>query len=54
MYNPHERKLDSQTVNGYFIGYLEKSKRYMETSNTKFLENGGVSRSEEQQNLDIK
>ena len=58
VYNPHEKKLDSQIVNDYFIGYLKKSKGYifyypnhspriMETSNAKFLENGGISRSEE-------
>ena len=28
MYNPHEKKLDSRTVSGYFIGYPEKSKGY--------------------------
>ena len=28
VYNPHEMKLDSQTVSGYFIGCLEKSKGY--------------------------
>ena len=25
-YNPHEKKLDARTINGYFIGYLEKLK----------------------------
>ena len=65
MHNPHEKKLDSWTVKGYFIGYLEKSKWYIfycpnhslrivEIDNAKFLENGGVSRSEERKNLDIK
>nr|GEV57578.1 retrovirus-related Pol polyprotein from transposon TNT 1-94 [Tanacetum cinerariifolium] len=28
VYNPQEKKLDSQTVIGYFIGYPEKSKGY--------------------------
>ncbi|RVW35834.1 Retrovirus-related Pol polyprotein from transposon TNT 1-94 [Vitis vinifera] len=26
IYNPHEKKLDSRTVSGYFIGYPDKSK----------------------------
>ena len=29
IYNPHERKIDSRTVSGYFIGYPEKSKGYI-------------------------
>ena len=52
-YNLCENQLDSQIVNGYFIGNPEKSKgnifycpnhslRIMETSNAKFLENGVV------------
>ncbi|GJX48932.1 retrovirus-related pol polyprotein from transposon TNT 1-94 [Tanacetum coccineum] len=28
VYNPQEKKLDSRTVSGYFIGYPEKSKGY--------------------------
>ena len=54
MYNPHEKKLDSRTVSGYFIGYPKKSKGYMfycpnhssriiETGNARFIENGEVS-----------
>ena len=54
MYNPHEKKLDSQTVSGYFIGYPEKSKGYsfycpnhssriIETDNARFIKNGEVS-----------
>ena len=54
MYNPHEKKLDSRTVSGYFIGYPEKSKEYMfyypnhssriiEIGNARFIENGEVS-----------
>ena len=26
IYNPHERKVDSRTTSGFFIGYQEKSK----------------------------
>nr|KYP72721.1 hypothetical protein KK1_005321 [Cajanus cajan] len=55
---------DSRTIRGYFIGYPEKSKGYifycpnhspriMETGNIKFLENGEVSGSKEQKNIDI-
>ena len=54
VYNPHEMKLDSQTISGYFIGYLKKSKGYrfycpnhnsriIEMGNAKFIENGEVS-----------
>ena len=54
MYNPHEKKLDSRTVSGYFIGYPEKFKGYrfycpnhssriIETGNARFIENGEVS-----------
>ena len=54
MYNPYEKKLDSQTVSGYFIGYPEKSKGYrfycpdhssriIEIGNARFIENGEVS-----------
>ena len=64
MYNPHEKKLDSQTVSGYFTGYLEKSKGYMfycpnhssriiETGNARFIENGEVSGSTDKQIVDI-
>ena len=63
--NLHEKKLDSRTVSGCFIGYPENSKGYIfyypnhpsrivETANVKFLENGEVSGSDEQQNVDIK
>ena len=48
VYNPHEKKLDSRTVSGYFIGYPEKSKGYrfycpnhssriVEKGNAKFI-----------------
>jgi len=29
MHKPHENKLDSITINGYFFGYLERFKGYM-------------------------
>ena len=49
IYNPHEKKLDSRTISGYFIGYPEHSKGYkfysprrgnriVESLTTKFLE----------------
>ncbi|XP_075083097.1 uncharacterized protein LOC142166959 [Nicotiana tabacum] len=58
VYNSQEKKLDSRTVNGYFIGYSEKSKGYVfycqnhssrivETGNARFIENGEVSGSVE-------
>ena len=64
VYNPHEMKLDSRTVSGYFIGYPEKSKGYrfycpkhssriVETGNAKFIENGEVSGSANKQIVDI-
>ena len=57
IFNPQEKKLDSRTISGYFIGYLDKSKRYkfycpnhstriVETGNARFLENGEISGSE--------
>ena len=53
IYNPQERKLDARTISGYFIGYPEKSKRYMfycpnhsmrvvEIKNARFIENGEI------------
>ena len=64
IYNPHEKKLDSRTVSGYFVGYPEKFKGYrfyypnhssriIETSNTRFIENGKVSGSTDKQIVDI-
>ena len=64
-YNPLEKKLDSRTISGYFIGYPKKSKGYrfycpnhslriVETGNAKFIESGEVSRSAERQNVEIK
>ena len=54
IYNPQEKKLDSMTISGHFIGYAEKSKGYrfycpshttriVESRNEKFLENDLVS-----------
>ena len=50
IYNQQEKKLDPRTINGYFVGYVEKSKgyrfycphhslRFVESRNAKFLEN---------------
>ena len=57
IFNPQEKKLDSRTISGYFIGYPDKSKGYkfycpnhstriVETGNARFLENGEISGSE--------
>ena len=64
IYNPHEKKLDSRTVSGYFIGYPDKSKGYrfycpnhsvriVETGNARFLENGEIGGSNEPRKVDI-
>ncbi|GJW94094.1 RNA-directed DNA polymerase, eukaryota [Tanacetum coccineum] len=64
VYNLQEKKLDSQTVSGYFIGYPEKSKGYssycqnhgskiVETRNAKFLKNVEIGGSVENQVVDI-
>ena len=64
-YNPHEKKLDSRTVCGFFIGYPEKSMGYVfycpkhstrivETGNARFTENGQTSGSGEPRKGDIK
>ena len=53
IYNPREKKLDSRTINAFFIGYPEKSKWYrfycpnhstriVETGNARFIENGEI------------
>ena len=50
IYNPQEKKLDPRTISGYFVGYAEKFKgyrfcyphhslRFVESRNSKFLEN---------------
>ena len=65
IYNPHEKKLDSWTISGYFIGYPEKSKGYrfycpnhslriVEIGNAKFIETGEVSGSDDRQLMEIK
>ena len=62
IYNPQEKKLDSRTVRGYFIGYAKKSKGYkfycpsrlmkiVESHNVRFLENDVISGSNESQHL---
>ncbi|KAA0047436.1 Retrovirus-related Pol polyprotein from transposon TNT 1-94 [Cucumis melo var. makuwa] len=64
MYNPHEKKLDSRTTSGFFIGYLEKSKGYrfycpnhstriVETGNVRFIENDIISGSLEPRKVEI-
>jgi len=64
IYNPHEKKLDARTINGYFIGYREKSKGYrfychnhstriVESGNARFIENGQFSGSEKSHIVDI-
>ncbi|RVW37000.1 Retrovirus-related Pol polyprotein from transposon TNT 1-94 [Vitis vinifera] len=64
IYNPHDKKLDSRTISGYFIGYPDKSKGYkfycpnhsvriVETGNARFLENGEISGSNEPRKVDI-
>ena len=65
VYNPQEKKLDLRLVNGCFIGYVERSKRYIfycpscatkivESYNTRFLENDMISESNEPQHLVFK
>ena len=60
--NPKEKKLDSRTISGYFIGYVEKSKGYrfyclshntriVELRNAKFLEYDLVSGSDQFRNI---
>ena len=64
IYNQQEKKLDSRTISGYFIGYLDKSKGYkfyspkhstriIETGNTKFLENGEINGSEKMREVNL-
>lgn len=64
VYNPHRSKLDSCTISGYFIGYLEKSKgfrfycpkyifRIIETKNAKFIENDEVNGRNKSRNVFI-
>jgi hypothetical protein len=64
IYNPHEKKLDFQTISGYFIGYPMKSKGYrfycpnhstkiVETGNARFIENGEICGSDQLQKTNI-
>jgi hypothetical protein len=64
VYNPLEKKLDLRAINGYFIGYSEKSKgfrfycpnlgmRIMKTGNARFIENGEINGSDNLQKVDI-
>ena len=57
--------MDARTISAYFIGYLEKSKRYMfycpnhsmrivETGNARFIENSEISESTVSQDVEIK
>ncbi|KAL8151660.1 hypothetical protein V2J09_021468 [Rumex salicifolius] len=54
IYNPCEKKLDQKLISGFFIGYLERSKRFrfyspnhsfriIEFDNARFIENGEIS-----------
>ena len=65
IYNPHEKKLDSRTTSGFFIGYPDKSKGYrfycpshttriVETGNAKFIENDNISGSDEPRKVELK
>ena len=65
IYNPHEKKLDSRTISGYFIGYPERSKGYrfycpnhstriVESENARFIENGSVSGSVGARDVEIR
>ena len=65
IYNPHEKKLDSKTISGYFIGYPESSKGYrfycpnhstriVESENAHFIENGSVSGSVGARDVEIR
>ena len=64
VYNSHEKKHDSRTINGFFIGYPKNSKGYhfycsshstrkVETENVRFIENGKTSGSVEPRKVDI-
>ena len=57
IYNPLEKKLDSRTISGYFIGYPKKSKAYrfychnhstriVEIGNARYIENDEISGSD--------
>ena len=45
VYNPQEKKLDSRTISGFFIGYPEKSKGYRfycPNHSTRLVETGNA------------
>ena len=65
VYNSQEKKLGSRTIRGFFIGYPDNSKGYkfyfpnhstriVETGNAWFIENGGVSESDEPRKVEIR
>ena len=64
IYNPYKKKLHFRITNGYFNGYLEKSKRYRfyypnhstritEFKNVRFTKNGDISGSDQMHNVSI-
>lgn len=64
VYNTREKKLESQTLRGYLVGYKEKYKGCMfyypinslgivEIDNAIFIENGKVNGSVERQRVEI-
>ena len=64
IFNPHEQKLDSRTISGFFICYQDKFKGYkfycpnhntriLETGNAKFLKNGEISGSDESRKVNL-
>ena len=60
-YRPHERKLDSRTIDCYFVGYVERSRCYkfynptlrsfFETRNARFLEEVEFGKEENTRNI---
>ncbi|KAL6327955.1 hypothetical protein AAG906_031299 [Vitis piasezkii] len=50
IYNPHEKKLDSRMISGYFIGYLDKSKGH---DFIVLTTNGEIDGSNEPRKVDI-
>ena len=63
-YRPNERKLDSRTINCYFVGYFKSSRGYkfydpttrsiFKTSNTRFFEDVEFARGERIKTLSLK
>jgi len=65
IYNSQEKKLDSRTISGYFIGYAERSKGYrfycpchitriVGSRNAKFPKNDLINRSDQLRDLGFK